>query len=193
MVATFEHDTRGAIMAYAGQIIENPVSGEKITFRKTAADTGGELLEFDLELAAEGKVPGMHVHPEQEERFDVVSGTMRFRRGLRTVTAHAGDTVVVPAGVVHKFANAGDETAVVRVEVRPALRMEDLFETAVGLAADGRTTQAGMPKPLDLALFVRAFRREVRGPFAPGWLQRATLAPLAWIARRRGYAVRYAT
>jgi quercetin dioxygenase-like cupin family protein len=179
-------------MAYAGQIIENPVSGERITFRKTAADTDGELLQFDLELSPDGKVPGMHVHPAQEERFEVISGTMRFRRGLRTVTAHAGDVVTVPAGVVHKFANAGDETAVVRVEVRPALRMEELLETSVELAEDGRTTGAGMPKPLDLALFVREFRREVRGPFAPGWVQRATLAPLAWIARRRGHAARYA-
>jgi quercetin dioxygenase-like cupin family protein len=179
-------------MAYAGQIIENPVSGEKITFRKTAADTDGELLQFDLELSPDGKVPGMHVHPGQEERFEVISGTMRFRKGMRRVTAHAGDIVTVPAGVVHKFANAGDETAVVRVEVRPALRMEDLLETSVELAEDGRTTGAGMPKPLDLALFVREFRREVRGPFAPGWVQRATLAPLAWIARRRGHADRYA-
>jgi quercetin dioxygenase-like cupin family protein len=179
-------------MAYAGQIIENPVSGEKITFRKTAADTDGELLQFDLELSPDGKVPGMHVHPAQEERFEVISGTMRFRKGMRRVTAHAGDVVVVPAGTVHKFANASDETAVVRVEVRPALRMEELLETSVELAEDGRTTGAGMPRPLDLALFVREFRREVRGPFAPGWVQRATLAPLAWIARRRGHAARYA-
>lgn len=171
-------------MAYTGQIIENELSGERITFHKTAADTGGELLAFELELAADGHVPGMHVHPSQEERFEVVSGTMRFRKGRKRVTAKAGDVVVVPAGTLHKFANAGDDTAVVRVEVRPALRMEELLETAAALAAEGRTTRKGMPKPLDLALFVREFAREVRGPFAPGWVQRASLAPLAWMARR---------
>lgn len=179
-------------MAYTGQIIENPVSGERITFRETAADTGGELLAFDLELAADGHVPGMHVHPTQEERFEVVSGTMRFRKGRKRVTAKAGDVVVVPPGVAHKFSNAGDDTAVVRVEVRPALRMEDLFETATELAEDGRTTRKGMPKPLDMALFVREFDAEVRGPFVPLWLQRATLAPLAWLAHRRGHGERYA-
>ena len=31
-------------MAYAGQTLENPVSGEKITFIQTADDTDGELL-----------------------------------------------------------------------------------------------------------------------------------------------------
>ena len=70
-------------MAYSGQIIENPVSGERITFLRTARDTGGERLEFELELTPDGHVPGAHVHPEQEERFEVLEGVMRFRLGLR--------------------------------------------------------------------------------------------------------------
>jgi mannose-6-phosphate isomerase-like protein (cupin superfamily) len=179
-------------MAYAGQILRNPVSGETITFRKTAADTDGELLEFDFELTADGHVPGRHVHPAQEERFEVVSGTMKFKMGRKTVIAEAGDVVTVPAGVSHKFENGGDDTAVMRVQVRPALQMERLFETAVALAEEGRTTGRGMPKPLDLALFVREFGDEVQGAFPPLWVQRASLAPLAWIARKRGHAERYA-
>jgi hypothetical protein len=134
-------------MAYAGQILENPVSGERIIFRKIASDTAGELLAFELFLSPNGHVPGAHVHPEQEERFEVVKGTMRFRRGLETVIARAVDTFVVPPGTVHK------EPAHVLVEVRPALRMEHLFETATALAREGRTNRKGMPKPLELALF----------------------------------------
>jgi nicotinamide-nucleotide amidase len=52
--------------------------------------------------------------------------------------------------------------------------MEQLFETAVALADEGRTTRKGMPKPLDLALFVREFAQEVQGAFPPVWIQRAT-------------------
>jgi quercetin dioxygenase-like cupin family protein len=178
-------------MAYAGQILENPVSGEKIIFRETAADTDGERLSFDLVLAPDGHVPGKHVHPGQEERFEVVSGTMKFRLGMKTIVAKAGDVVVVPAGKSHKFANGGDEPAQVRVEVTPALKMEQLLETTVALAEEGRTTGKGMPKPLELALFVREYRDEVKAPFPPAWMQRASLAPLAWIARRRGRAERY--
>ncbi len=178
-------------MAYTGQTLDNPVSGERITFRKTAADTNGELLEIDLELAPDGQVPGKHVHPKQEERFEVLSGTMKFKMGLKTVIAEAGDVVTVPAGVSHKFSNGGDETAHVRVQVRPALQMERLFETAVALAQEGRTLGNGMPKPLDLALFVQEFGDEVQGAFPPAWVQRATMAPLAAIARKRGHAERY--
>lgn len=126
-----------------------------------------------MELAPEG-VP--------EERFEVVSGTMKFKMGRKTVVAEAGDVVTVPAGVSHKFENGGDETAHVRVQVRPALKMEQLFETAVSLANEGRTTSKGMPKPLDLA----------QGAFPPVWVQQATMAPLAWVARKRGHAERYA-
>jgi quercetin dioxygenase-like cupin family protein len=172
-------------MAFAGQIIDNPVSGERIHFRRRAADTDGELLEFDVVLTPEGRVPGKHVHPEQEERFTVTSGRMRFTKGRKKLVAGPGDVVVVPPGTPHKFENAGDEPASARVEVRPALRMEDLLETAVALAATGRTTSSGLPRPLDLALFTREYAREVRGAFPPAWVQRASLAPLAWLARGR--------
>ena len=147
-------------MAYAGQIIHNPVSGERIEFLRTAADTDGELLEIELELDADGRVPGAHVHPEQEERFDVLEGTMKFRLGLRNIVAHAGDTVVVPAGRVHKFANGGVGPARARVQVTPALDMEDLFTTTAELAHEGKVLRSGMPKPMHLALFVHRFRRE---------------------------------
>ena len=179
-------------MAYTGQTLENPVSGEKITFIQTAADTDGELLEIELELAADGAVPGAHIHPEQEERFEVLEGTMTFRMGLKKIVAGPGDVVTVPAGKVHAFKNAGDDTAKVRVQVRPALQMEQLFETTVALAEDGRTTSKGMPRPLDLALFVREYRREVKAPFPPAPVVRAMLAPLAWMAARKGHGERYA-
>jgi quercetin dioxygenase-like cupin family protein len=178
-------------MAFSAQVLDNPISGERITFRKTAADTDGELLAIDLELSPNGHVPGAHVHPIQEERFEVVKGAMKFRRGLRTVTARAGDTVVVPPGTVHRFENADDVPAQARVEVRPALRMEELFETTVALARDGRTTATGTPRPLDLALFMREFEAEVRAPFVPAAFVRAVMAPLAWLARRRGLNSRY--
>jgi hypothetical protein len=106
-------------------------------------------------------------------------GTQAGRRG-------PGEVVVVPPGQRHDFANVGDDDALVRVEVRPALKMERLLETAVGLAAQGRTFLGGIPKPLDLALFTQEFEDEVQAAFPPRWLQRIVLAPLAWLARRRG-------
>jgi hypothetical protein len=84
-----------------------------------------------------------------------------------------------------------------RVEVRPALRMEQLLEVSTDLARAGRTTGKGMPRPLDMALFMEAFEWEVRAPMIPHALVRAIMAPLARLAKRRGldafYAARPAT
>ncbi len=177
-------------MAFSGQVLHNPVSGERFIFHTTSDDSGGRLLEFDLVVDPHGTVPGGHVHPGQQESFEVREGIMKFRKGLRTVTAGPGDLVVVEPGTYHRFANAGDEPAIVRVQVKPALRMEELFETVAALAAEGRTLPSGMPRPLDLALFMREFAAEVAAPAAPG-LARAVMAPLAAIGERRGLGERY--
>ena len=179
-------------MAYAGQTIENPVSGEKLTFIQTAAETDGELLELELELTPDGHVPGAHQHPEQTETFHVLEGTMKFRLGMKSIVAEAGDTVEVPAGATHRFVNASGGVARARVEVRPALKMAELLETTVRLAEEGNVTRKGMPKPLHLALFVREYEREVRAPFPPPFMVKALMAPLAYLGRRRGHAERFA-
>jgi Cupin domain len=110
---------------------------------------------------------------------------MRFRLRREHVVAGPGEVVVVPPRVPHDFANPGDRPALVRVEIRPALKMEQLFETAVALAEQGRTMLGGIPKPLELALFTREFEHEVQTAVAPRWLQRLAFAPLAWLARLR--------
>ena len=77
-------------------------------------------------------MPIPHVHPIQTERFEVVDGPHALPRG----PAHGswpgpGDVVEVAPGVAHSFANAGDDEARVRVEVRPALAMEEMFAEVV--------------------------------------------------------------
>jgi quercetin dioxygenase-like cupin family protein len=170
-----------------GQTVDNPVTGERFTFTHTAASTGGELLAFDFALRPGGAVPIPHVHPVQTERFEVTAGTMRFRVGLRTVIAEPGDVVEVEPGVMHSFANDGDEEARLRVEVRPALAMEEMFADVVELAEAGRMTRRGLPRNLlDLALLARTYDAEAHAPLLGVRLQRFVLAPLVWLARARG-------
>src|SRR5215211_949462 len=162
-----------------GQTLENPVTGERFTFTHTAASTGGELLAFDFALRPRGAVPIPHVHPIQTERFEVVAGRMRFRVGLRTRIAGRGDVVEVAPGLVHSFANAGDEEARLRVEVRPALAMEQMLADVVALARAGRMTRRGLPRnPLELAALARRYDREAHAPLLSVGVQRALLAPL---------------
>ena len=171
-------------MLTPGQTLENPVTGERFTFTETAATTGGELLAFELGLRPGGAVPISHVHPIQTERFEVVEGRMRFRLGRRMVEAAPGDVVEVAPGVRHGFANAGDGDARVRVEVRPALEMEEMFAEVIAMARAGRMSRRGMPRNLlDLALLARTYDQVAHAPFLTVGLQRLLLAPLVVLAR----------
>jgi quercetin dioxygenase-like cupin family protein len=172
-------------MITPGQTLENPVTGERFTFTHTAASSGGELLAFDFALRPGGAVPIPHVHPIQTERFEVVDGLMRFRVGLRKRLAGPGDVVEVPPGVAHSFANAGPDEARLRVEVRPALAMEDMFAEVVAMAEAGRMTRRGMPRSLlDLAVLARKYDQEAHAPLLGVHLQRLLLAPLVFLARK---------
>jgi uncharacterized RmlC-like cupin family protein len=70
-------------MARQGDELVNPVTGERIVFRRTTAESGGAVLSFAYFLPADGSVPLAHVHPRQEERFEIVSGRARIRVGRR--------------------------------------------------------------------------------------------------------------
>ncbi len=172
-------------MINPGQTLENPVTGERFTFTHTAASTGGELLAFDFALKPGGSVPIPHVHPIQTERFEVVAGRMRFRIGLRTRIAGPGDVIEVAPGVAHSFANAGDGEAKLRVEVRPALQMEEMFAEVIAMAQAGRMNRRGMPRNvLELASLARRYDQEAHAPLLSVGVQRALLAPLVRLGRR---------
>lgn len=165
-----------------GRVIDNAISGERIVIRHSNA----RMLAFDLFLRPGGHVPAGHVHPLQEERFTVIAGQMRFRLGRRTILAGPGETVCIPAGSAHWFGNAGTDIAHTRVEVRPALRMEELLQRTGRL---GHLPGTPIPRLTDLALVLLEFQRELAVPNVPAFLVRTVLGPLAWFARRRAHQV----
>ena len=163
-------------------VIDNPRSGERIVIRRSGPETGGQLLEFDLFLQPGGHVPAGHVHPRQEERFSVLSGWVRFRIGRRTVFVRPGETVVVPRGTAHWFGNSGTDLARLRVEVRPALRMQELFESSVERSLS--TSSEWWTRLIDRALILLDFQQEVGVPHVPARLVTSLLTPLAWLRLR---------
>ena len=85
-------------MINPGDIIENPVTGERIEFLRTARQTGGELVEIEVTVQPNGFVAAAHVHPKQDERFEILEGEIEFKLEKQTVTARPGDVVLVAAG-----------------------------------------------------------------------------------------------
>ncbi len=178
-------------MICTGDVIENPITGERIVFRKTSHDTGGQAVVIETIVQPNGFVAAAHVHPAQEERFEVLCGSVGFRIGRKKTVVGPGARLTVPSGTPHRFWNAGDEVAHFVCEVRPALQFESLLETMFALAADGKTNRKGMPHPLRLAVIANAHFDTVRLPFPPAILQRIALAIGAPVGRLCGYGATY--
>jgi mannose-6-phosphate isomerase-like protein (cupin superfamily) len=174
-----------------GDTVVNPVTGERLTFLKTSAQTDGEYCVIEAVVRPKGFVAAKHVHPYQSERFEVLSGRLTMTAGRKKIELGPGESYTVEAGTAHKFANEGDEDVRFTCEVRPALSFEDLIETMYGLAADGKTNKKGMPNPLRLAVIARYHFDHVRLPVVPHALQKAALVMGAPIGRSLGYEALY--
>jgi len=172
----------------AGDVIENPVTGEIMTFLLTGTETEGELLRIDMGVRPGGFAASEHVHPHQEERFHLTSGeiTLRIRGDERRYGV--GDQVVIPPGTPHVWWNSGSENLRVILEFRPAGRFGEFITTFFALARAGLTNDRGLPRNLlQLAVTFGAYRNVIYGTQPPMAVQRILFAVLVPIGRLFGY------
>jgi len=167
--------------------IRNPRTGQSMRFLLTGTETGGELLRIETVNPPTGVFEPMHLHPHQETRAEILSGTLRFVVDGEEHRLGPGRSITIPAGVPHQFASDGDEDAVAIQEARPALRLAEFFATYFAMAERGELDEHGKPSLLRSALLGLAFAEEIRLVTPPWPLQRVAYALLAPIARLRGY------
>lgn len=178
-------------MSKAGEVIENPVTGERVVVRVGTEDSGGRMLVADAYVRPGGAVTGEHVHPTIEEYFTVVRGRVGFRLDGRETVARPGERLHVPAGTAHDWWNAGDEEALITVEITPGARFEEMVVNLFGLARDGKTNAKGMPNLLQGALFAQEFEDVLYFTKPPQAVQKVLFAALAPVARLFGYKGSY--
>jgi quercetin dioxygenase-like cupin family protein len=179
------------IMVQAGNVFENPVSGQRLIFRKTARDTGGELLEVEsVYTKPSPSRPPAHYHPRQEEHFEVLSGEVHALIGGQERTLREGDVFIVPPRVPHGMW-AEEAGTRVKWQTRPALKTEAFFETVWGLARDGKVNDRGVPNLLRAALIARDYQEEYRLVSLSRAVQKVLFGLLAPVGRLLGYPARY--
>ncbi|NJO32565.1 MAG: cupin domain-containing protein [Rhodospirillales bacterium] len=71
----------------------------------------GEMIGSSITVLAygndtPGEGPGLHVHP-YDETFIITTGRARFFVGEEVIEASAGEVVLGPAGIPHRFENVG--------------------------------------------------------------------------------------
>src|SRR5262245_48455101 len=169
-----------------GETIEAPHMGMRVTCRENAASSRGEVLSFDLWMRGSSTPPPMHVHPRQEERITVISGSVRSRSGDVDRVLTPGDTVVSPPGEPHTVGPAGDEDAEMLAELRPALDYEHFVERVCALDKAGYINAKGRGNPLRLAT-AGGRHAEFFLPRIPTGVQRTVEAGMERLARLIGY------
>jgi quercetin dioxygenase-like cupin family protein len=171
-------------MPRVGETIENPAMGARLRFRRIVREAAGSMLEFDFFLAPGGVIAVDHLHPHQEERFEVVSGAVRGHVAGEPQALGAGGTSVVAPGVPHAWRNAADGETHLRVQFRPALATAEMFETVFALARAGRADACGVPRFPERLAFLAAFPDELRPAGMPAVTHRVLTRALAPFGRR---------
>jgi mannose-6-phosphate isomerase-like protein (cupin superfamily) len=165
--------------------IENPVTGDRISFIQSPMMGEGEMLIFRCRLAPHAKGSPAHVHEAVHETFLVEQGAMTFTlAGKAERTLAPGEAIDLPPGTVHGFRNPSADEAWFVSTANPGYELEAFLRALYDMAARGQTDRDGNPKdPRDFALILSKVDLRIAG--LPRWLQKAMIAALARFARPR--------
>ena len=134
--------------------------GGRITWKVTAAETGGVFLMFEDEMEA-GKVTPLHLHPATDETFCLLEGEILLDLDGERRELGAGGVAVMPRGVPHAF-KVISPTARMLCLLTPG-NAEDFFRIASEPVVAG-----GPPAPVDFDRIREAARQtgaiEILGP-----------------------------
>ena len=106
-----------------GGHLHDGLTGQHLTFLESGRDNAGEVLKVEVRLDPGGRVP-RHVHARQDERVQVLAGTLTIRVGGKERRLGVGEAAHVRRRKVHVVRNTGTDEARFLLEVRPARRME---------------------------------------------------------------------
>jgi mannose-6-phosphate isomerase-like protein (cupin superfamily) len=146
------------------------------------------VLVLEAAYAPRGSAPPAHYHPAQDERFDILRGTLRVEVAGATRDLQAGETLEIPRGTPHRMWNPHQQPARARWETRPAGRTEAWFTALADLQGTDHVAASGTPKPLPFAALAHAYRDTIRLATGPEPATRLAVAALALTARVTGRA-----
>ena len=170
-------------------------------------NTGGEFVRFELTLYPRKQsaddlaglshrrwpidFPTEHVHPHQEERWQVISGGIAVEYGGEEKMLREDETVTLPPGVPHRIWNPLHKPSRVSLAFHPAFEAQPLTETLYVLAQLGKTNEKGQLHPLQFAVTQAAHPDHLFLTALPVSLQKAMITLLAPLGRYLGFQSTY--
>ncbi|TMK40124.1 MAG: cupin domain-containing protein [Actinobacteria bacterium] len=151
---------------------------------RTAPDPQADAVEFEFRLGPRSPGPPPHRHPHQEERWEVLEGTLDARVDGTPRRLSAGESIAIAPGTAHGFRNRGEEPLRFRDVHLPARGFQRYIEQLAAILGQGRARD---PRTLlRIARLVAAQGDDQRPATRPG---RIALSAAAGIARLLGLGV----
>lgn len=179
-------------MPKAGDVLRQGDT-DTMVFRKTSADTDGAYLEVEATYTEmSDRRPPIHLHPHQDELFQVQEGELAFLVEGKKQVVSAGGELALPKGNLHTVWNPGPAPCTFRWRTTPALKTEYMYELLWNLAEDGKMGRHGKPRPslLQSMVMMYAYRNEYRMEKPPFAVALPLSACLSVPARLMGYSDR---
>jgi mannose-6-phosphate isomerase-like protein (cupin superfamily) len=152
----------------------------------TIVESTPEALTVEATYEQSKRPPPMHSHPAQEERFEVLEGSIHVRYGGERGELAAGETLDIPEGMAHQMWNPDDAPARVRWTTSPRGRTEDWFRAIDALVKE---SAPGDPSALGFAVLLSEFGDTFRLAVAPYLLTLPVLKVLGGVGRLTGHRV----
>lgn len=164
-------------------------SGEFLAFTRRIATPTGDRLE-GYNIVKPGNGPPMHLHHYQEEIFTVEEGKLGYQvYGGPEKFAAPGETVAFPAGVAHRFWNAGNTDLRCSASLEPA----DNIEFFLGALFDStKRSGNGRPSLFDIAWLTTRYKTEYEMKVIPPLIQLLLFPFVIAIGNALGKYARYA-
>ena len=154
---------------------------ETVTVRSNAP----HLLEVEGRWDPHGSAPPPHLHPAQDERFEVLEGELHAVVAGRALTLGPGETLEIPRGTVHKMWNPGGVPTRAVWRTSPAGRTLEWWRAIDALNREHPPGRLGIPSPPRLAARLREYDDVMRLAVGPPALVDGALRVLAAVGRGR--------
>jgi quercetin dioxygenase-like cupin family protein len=122
--------------------VHDPIGRQWFSFTPGAADDGTDTVVVECWVDPSGGVPP-HIHPHFEEVFEVLEGEMTFTAGRAKEVRRAGESITVPPGTRHAYANRSDAPAYMRCTATPAADLREFLETTARLGRENKLFRLG--------------------------------------------------
>ncbi len=177
------NDNTDGIAAIPGwRLLVNRHTGERLALRRVLRD-GEVCLELKGSLPPHRDGPPLHVHYAEVEQGAVVAGTLAAEVGGGQIEVEAGGAVLLPAGVPHRWWNAGERMLIFEGFTRPVIDLDVYLAAVFDVLNSGPQNR---PPIFYMAHLAWRHRRTQAVLLAPRWLQRALVPAIVFVGSLLG-------